>query len=118
MIGHVFTCHMSIKDISSTYCMACSPDMDMMKVTKLRWYEDAFNFMAAMNPDDLTYPTMLGDERPSIEGPYFFEMGESWNQHSLNNMIGIQNNPNDPWEVLCKTNAPYQEINGEEIKNR
>ncbi len=101
------------------YCMQCASfkHLPLLKLATNQWFERAYGFMNAMNPDNMTMNTStLGDERPSIQGPYFFPQNKQvWNIDTFMTMIGNVNK--DLWPTLCQGDT-YQTIIGNDVNDR
>ena len=53
-----------------------------MRTVGPKWINDAFRFMDAMNPDGcVQQDNGLGEERPFVQGPYFFDKKDHWTKH-------------------------------------
>jgi len=86
----------------------------MVKMVDCRWIKNAFRFMKVINRDDISIVGSLGDERPYIEGFYFFEGKKSWNGDDFKNIIG--ETYDIYWQEFIKKNSSYQHIYCDTLK--
>jgi hypothetical protein len=70
--------------------------------------------MVSMNTDSAVNTTSLGLERPSLQGPYYFNTPSCWDGKTFKSMVGVKGQ--NAWDTLLKTNT-YIELNGVDTKD-
>ena len=78
-----------------------------------RWIQDTYRFMISMNRDKLKLTLNLGDERPYVEGPYFFRQKKFWDKTFFCDIIGGKSLLY--WKEFIKKKAQYQVINCKDL---
>lgn len=87
-----------------------------MRTVGPKWINDAFRFMDAMNPDGcVQQDNGLGEERPFVEGPYFFDKKDHWRKHDFHTLLGDESE--NLWKTY-KDNRVYQQVSGKDLDKK